>query len=526
VVATRGDGQVEVAWTPPAPRPDGTPGDNGDPISSYTVTAFRADDNAEVASIQSNGSPATVTGLENGTAYYVKVRATNGVGTGPDSTASNTVTPAGPPFAPTGVNAFLDGDRAIVRWTAPDDNGSPITGYTVSASPGGSATTVGGDTTSATISDLEEGTGYTFTVVATNEIGDSEASAPSDAVSVADRNQARTTPAAAGRRHSLVVMTDGTIFAWGQNTAGQLGDGTTTANLDGVRVSNLSDVMSVAAGENHSLAVLDDGSVWGWGANGDGQIGSFAATPQEAMAAGAGHSLALRSDGTVWAWGDNSAGQLGNGTSGTAQSTPVQVLGLNNPVALAGGEQHSVAVEQGGATWGWGSNEDYQLGNDSNQSSSTPVRVLQSNPDEPLGDVVTVAARGDYSVTILAAGAVREFGVHADGAICIVADPKITIVPGFEPTFFIPTSYSPTVIRLTPARVGERTAVLTTLTSVESLPRGLTLSLAAKFLLWNTTSLAKVPAEVATIFMWVPMVLTKPACTHCLRTSGPAKPKC
>jgi alpha-tubulin suppressor-like RCC1 family protein len=85
------------------------------------------------------------------------------------------------------------------------------------------------------------------------------------------------------------------------------------------------------------------------------------------------------------------------------------VLGLNDPVALAGGEQHSVAVEQGGTT-GWGSNEDYHLGNDSNQSSSTPVQVLQSNPDQPLGDVVTVAARGDYSVAILAAGSASHWG--------------------------------------------------------------------------------------------------------------------
>jgi hypothetical protein len=185
VVATRGDGQLEVAWAPPAPRPDGTPGDNGDPISGYTVTALRASDNAEVASIQSNGSPATVTGLENGTAYYVKVRATNGVGTGPDSTASNTVTPAGPPFAPTGVTAVGGESTAEVSWTAPNDNGSPITGYTVVVSPGGRRVPVSGAETSTTVGELQNGQTYSFTVVATNEVGDSEPSAPSSSVTPA-----------------------------------------------------------------------------------------------------------------------------------------------------------------------------------------------------------------------------------------------------------------------------------------------------------------------------------------------------
>ncbi len=349
----------------------------------------------------------------------------------------------------------------------------------------------------------QEGISYTFTVVATNDVGDSEPSAPSNAVTRAERVKAMTSPVAAGRQHSLVVMTDRTVFAWGTNTSGQLGDGTTTNNIDGARVAELTDVMAVVAGEDHSLAVLDDGSVWGWGDMGDndngqlgtgtgadnstpalvgglpaisaiaagddfslalaadgsvwawgdnssGQLGDAtgvdASTPRllsgmsnmTRLAAGSLHALAERADGTVWAWGANTHGQLGNGTSGPAGSTPVQVSGLSYPTALAAGQDHSVAVASDGATWGWGSNAEYQLGNNSNVSSATPVRVLQSNPDQPLGDVVAVAARGAYSATILVGGKVREFGLHFDGVVCIVADPKVTIAAGFEPTFFIP----------------------------------------------------------------------------------------
>jgi hypothetical protein len=78
------------------------------------------------------------------------------------------------------------------------------------------------------------------------------------------------------------------------------------------------------------------------------------------------------------------------------------------------------------------------LGNNSNESSPRPVQTLQSNPDQALASVMTIAARGDYSLVMLIDGAVREWGVHADGATCIVADAKVTIKPGFKPTFFIP----------------------------------------------------------------------------------------
>jgi hypothetical protein len=116
----------------------------------------------------------------------------------------------------------------------------------------------------------------------------------------------------------------------------------------------------------------------------------------------------------------------------------VRVLNLQSPLDLGAGGQHSVAIDGGGATWGWGSNAEYQLGNNSNESSSRPVQVLQSNPDQALASVVTVAARGDYSLVMLIDGAVREWGVHFDDVACIVADPKVTIKPGSKPTFFIP----------------------------------------------------------------------------------------
>ena len=171
VVATAGNGQAGVNWAaPPA---------NGSPISAYTVTS---NPGGITTTVGGSTTSATVTGLSNGTSYTFTVTATNGAGTGPASSPSNAVTPAAVPGAPTNVVAGAGNGQASVSWTAPPDNGSPISGYTVASNPGGITTTVGGSTTSATVTGLSNGTSYTFTVTATNGAGTGQPSAPSNAV--------------------------------------------------------------------------------------------------------------------------------------------------------------------------------------------------------------------------------------------------------------------------------------------------------------------------------------------------------
>jgi hypothetical protein len=183
VTATAGNGQATVSWTAPS--------DGNSPITSYTITPYvgSAAQTPKVISGSPPATTATVGGLTNGSSYTFTVTATNAVGTGPASAASNAVTPAAPtaPAAPTGVAATAGNATATVTWSAPANGGSAITSYAVTPYLAGvaqAATTVTGSppATTATVSGLTNGSSYTFKVTATNAIGTGPASAASNPV--------------------------------------------------------------------------------------------------------------------------------------------------------------------------------------------------------------------------------------------------------------------------------------------------------------------------------------------------------
>jgi alpha-tubulin suppressor-like RCC1 family protein len=193
---------------------------------------------------------------------------------------------------------------------------------------------------------------------------------------------------AGGAAHTLVVRTtDGTVWAWGYNAYGQIGDNTTTQRNTPVEVGSLADIVAVAAGSYHSLALESDGTLWAWGHNAYGQVGNGNTTNQKvpvqimtgvaAIAAGDYHSVALKTDGTVWTWGRNSDGQLGDGGT-TNRNTPAQVSGLSLVTAVAAGGGHTLVVESGaGGMEAWGRNGNGQLGVGSTYTRSTvPVTVI------------------------------------------------------------------------------------------------------------------------------------------------------
>ena len=202
------------------------------------------------------------------------------------------------------------------------------------------------------------------------------------------------TAISAGGNHTVALKNDGTVttvWAWGLNSSGQLGDGTTDSKKTPVQVSDLTGiVMAISAGGSHTVALKNDGTVWAWGSNDYGQLGdgttaeshipvqvggSSPLTHVIAISAGNMHTVALKDDGTVWAWGNNSYGKLGDGTT-TESHIPVQVSDLTGVIKIAAGESHTVALQSDGTLWAWGKNNDYgQLGDGTMADSYTPVKV-------------------------------------------------------------------------------------------------------------------------------------------------------
>ncbi|CAK0780287.1 exported hypothetical protein [Gammaproteobacteria bacterium] len=222
-----------------------------------------------------------------------------------------------------------------------------------------------------------------------------------------------------GSSHTVALKTDSTVWAWGDNDSGQLGDGTTTNSLIPVLVKNLTKVAALSAGGYHTVALKTDGTVWAWGRNGSGQLGDGTAngssipilvknlTKVAAISAGGYHTVALKTDGTVWAWGSNGYGQLGDGTT-TNWNTPVQVTNLTNVTAISAGGDYTVALKTDGTVWAWGSG---QLGDGTANGSSIPILVKN------LTKVAAISAGGYHTVALKTDGTVWAWGANWYGQL-------------------------------------------------------------------------------------------------------------
>lgn len=224
---------------------------------------------------------------------------------------------------------------------------------------------------------------------------------------------------AAGGSHSLALKGDGTLWAWGENAYGQLGDGSTTDRTTPVQV--LTGVVAVSAGQWHTLALKTDGTLWAWGRNANGQLGdgttSDRATPVPvslsgvaALQGGRYHSVALTNDGTVWCWGGNANGQLGNGGTGGDISTPDRVSGLSGVTGIASGSDHTLALRGDGTLWGWGRNNHGQLGDGAKTDSPVPVAAAAG-----FTGVAGLSLGSDHSAVLREDGTVWGWGSNLSG---------------------------------------------------------------------------------------------------------------
>ncbi|QQS36006.1 MAG: T9SS type A sorting domain-containing protein [Ignavibacteriales bacterium] len=277
-----------------------------------------------------------------------------------------------------------------------------------------------------------------------------------------------------GGNFTIALAADGTIFSWGGNATGQLGDTTITYRLTPGRVlkgeyegtTYLGDnpanpIIKIVSGFYFSLALALDGTVYSWGNNEHGQLGNneteIKRTPIKVLcgeyigttflgdnpnnkildiAAGEYFSIALAEDGIVYSWGENNRGQLGDSTD-TDRHTPIKVLkgaysgtvylgddSNNKIIKIVAGDSHSLGLAEDGTAYNWGRNTDGQLGINSVANSYVPVRVLKGNyagttflGDNPNNKIIGIAAGSFFSSALMEDGTLFNWGQNLNGQI-------------------------------------------------------------------------------------------------------------
>lgn len=239
-----------------------------------------------------------------------------------------------------------------------------------------------------------------------------------------------------GEKHSLALKNDSTVWVWGWNGTGQLGINTTVGKNTPVKVLGLGgtnfldNIIAISGGSGHSLALKSDGTVWAWGYNNKGQLGdsttatrltpvkTYSLTNIVAIAAGDDYSMALRNDGTIWMWGTNGIGQLGDGTI-TTKIIPIQVLSLSNIIAIATGYDFNLAMRDDNTFWAWGKNNFGQLGNGTMIDRLIPIQMIATSAFIP--DAISICEGESINFTNTTIGATsynwQENGITFSTAI-------------------------------------------------------------------------------------------------------------
>ena len=219
---------------------------------------------------------------------------------------------------------------------------------------------------------------------------------------------------ALGTYHSAAITKYGSLYMWGYNNYGQLGNGSTTNSYTPVKI--MENVAAVSLGDYHSAAITKDGSLYMWGENSDGQLGNGSttnrSTPVKIMenvatvSLGAWHSAAITKDGSLYMWGYNNYGQLGNGST-TNSYTPVKIM--ENVAAVSLGDYHSAAITKDGSLYMWGENSDGQLGNGTTNNLTRPQRIAVN--------VQSVELYGSYTTAISKDGGLYTWGYNLNGRL-------------------------------------------------------------------------------------------------------------
>jgi len=401
---TAGNAQVSVAFTAPS-------NVGGSAITSYIVLVRNTSTGAVVTGTGS-ASPIVVTGLTNGQTYTAQVAAVNSYGPSAFSAASGSFSYA-PRLFSWGSNSIGQlGLNDTVNRSSPVQVGA-LTDWAQVAS--GAYASFAVKTT---------GTLWSWGFPSYGRLGQNNLITLSSPVQIgALTNWSR---AFGGNQNNAAIKTDGTLWTWGRNNDGQLGQNIAYSinRSSPVQVGLLTDWARITIGSNFCLAVKTTGTLWSWGANINGQLGQNdiilrsspvqvgALTDWSQVTAGDNFTIAVKTTGTLWSWGFNGNGQLGRNTYGGAFSSPTQVGALTNWTSVSAGYNFCVAVKNDGTLWSWGVNSSGQLGlNYGIFPRSSPTQI------GALTDWAQVSSGQNFCTAIKTTGTLWSWGSNASGRL-------------------------------------------------------------------------------------------------------------